>query len=159
MADAVPRAGHRLAGDRGQPDYGLDRAGARLMSPPFPAPRPRSSPVSPRRLSLGFRRRLAGTVGRRTWTSPTGCGGRIGWRCGTCRSASTGASRSGWSASQARASPRPRWPWSGTCPATAGSAAGRSASTGWTRCPWAPRPCVICGRTPSRWCTRSPAGR
>ena len=32
VADAVPGARHRLAGDRGQPDHGLDRAGAERMS-------------------------------------------------------------------------------------------------------------------------------
>ena len=66
-------------------------------------------------------RGLPGRAGRRrTWTSPTGCGARTASRCGTCRSRSAAASPTGWWASPGPASPRWRWRWCGTCPATAG---------------------------------------
>ncbi len=77
VADAVPGAGHRHAGDRGHPHRRRDRAGAGVMTGVTAPARP------PRRPG-------AGPARSRIWTSPTGCAARTASRCGTCRSRSGG---------------------------------------------------------------------
>ena len=66
------------------PNRGLDRAGAQRMTAD--------------EASAGGVRHWIGRQrwSSRTWTSPTGCGARTASPCGTSRSPSDGANRTGW---------------------------------------------------------------